>query len=95
MRQVTLSELLQRARGEKPLREMARRTGLAVTTIKALEEERIALPSRETLAVVAEAYGLSYEDLARAAYGCHYEEADEAPPAPSTPPSMKEPALAH
>lgn len=76
---------------------MARGTGLAVTTIKALEDERIALPSRDTLGVVADAYGVPYEDLARAAYGTYYEESDESPdsPAKATPPSMKEPALAH
>lgn len=75
MRQVSLSELLHRARGERSLREMARRCGLAVTTIKLLEENGIALPSRETMSILADAYGLPPDDLAKAAYGRYFEEA--------------------
>lgn len=97
MVQVTLPELLKRARDDQhvSLREMARRTGLAVNTVKVLEDGGIMLPSRDTLAAVADAYGLAYEDLARAAYGTYYEEADDdRSPASVTSPSMKEPALA-
>lgn len=94
MVQVSLSELLKRARGDRSLREMARRTGLAVSNVKLLEEGGIALPSRDTLAALAAAYDVPYEDLARAAYGAYYEEDMNRLPAPATPPSMKEPALA-
>ena len=93
MVQVSLPELLKRARGDRSLREMARRTGLAVNTIKVLEDGGIALPSRDTLSAVADAYGVAYEDLARAAYGAYYEEDLNRLPASATPPSMKEPAL--
>lgn len=83
MRQVGLPELLRRARfdsiGEPrwSLRESARRTGLAVNTVKLIEQGDTALPSRDVLALLADAYELDLDDMARAAYGTYFEEASD------------------
>lgn len=54
-------------------------TGFAVTTIKLLEDGEIALPSKENLPILAKAYVLDLDDLARAAYGLLFEEVPEGP----------------
>lgn len=94
MRQVPLSELLRRGRGKDSLREMARITGLSVTSIKALEDGATDLPKKETVPALAEAYGYPEDVLARAAYGLYYE-AEESPLLPQRNPAAdREPVLA-
>lgn len=79
-RLVSLGEVLRRARGEhRSLREMARRTGLAVNTVRLLEADETALPSRETLLLLAAAYGVAQDVLARAAYGTYFEKVEGVP----------------
>ena len=84
MRQISLSELLKRARPPRSLREMARQTGLSVTTIKRLEDGEIDLPTQETMPLLAAAYGLPLDDLARAAYGSLFEPSPDADAASPT-----------
>jgi transcriptional regulator with XRE-family HTH domain len=68
MEEVSLPQLLREARAGRSLREMARRSGLSVMTIKRLEDGDIDLPTRETMAALSEAYDTPLDDLARAAY---------------------------
>ena len=74
MQEVTLPELLKRARSDRSMREVARQAGLAHTSIKALEDGDTKLPSPETLPLLAQAYGLSLDELALAAYGLLFED---------------------
>jgi hypothetical protein len=73
MRKVSLAELLRRQRGSRSLREMARLTGLSVTSIKAQEDGATQLPALETLHLLGRAYDIEVESLALAAYGAYYE----------------------
>lgn len=77
-RLVSLGEILRRARGSRSLREMARQTGLAVNTVRLLEADETALPSRDTLLLLAAAYGVAQDVLARAAYGTYFEKVEGA-----------------
>ena len=74
MQEVTLPELLKRARGVRSMREMARQAGIAVTSIKALEDGETRLPSPDTMPCLSRAYGVPLDSLALAAYGALYEE---------------------
>lgn len=76
MRAVGLPELLKRRRAELDisLREAARRSGLAVMTLRHIEEGDTKLPSREYITALAEAYEIEEEDIALAAYGLYFEE---------------------
>jgi transcriptional regulator with XRE-family HTH domain len=74
MAQVSLAALLKRHRGTLSLREMARRTGLSVVAIKALEDGDTLLPRQDTLPLLSAAYGIDEDSLARAVYGLYYED---------------------
>lgn len=74
MQEVALSELLIRARGQRSLREMARRCGLSAMTIHRGEAGTIGLPSQSTLVALSQGYDVPLDVLARAAYGVYYEE---------------------
>lgn len=51
------------------MREAARRCGLSLGRLADVRYGRTALPQRETLQAIADGLGLSYPDLALAAYG--------------------------
>lgn len=92
MRQVSLPEVLKRARGPKrSLREMARETGLAVSAIKCLEDGATAVPKRETVPLLSAAYGVDEDVIVRAAYGLYFEEESVSPHDPAA----QDAALAH
>ena len=80
MKQISLAELLRRRRGTRSLREMARTTGLSVVSIKALEDGATVLPKPDTLPLLADAYGIDEDNLARAAYGLYFEAEPATPP---------------
>ena len=79
MRPVGLPELLKRRRAElndMSLREAARRAGLAVMTLRHIEEGDTKLPSRDYITALAEAYEIDEETIALAAYGLYFVEDD-------------------
>lgn len=90
MRQVPLSEVLSRARGERSLREMARRAGLAVNAIKCLEDGDTSVPKRETVPALAAAYAVEEDVIVRSAFGLYFEE--ESNPISANSPAEKDAA---
>lgn len=91
MSDTNLGAELKKLRGERSLRDVAAMTGINYATLSRIENNQIELPTRETLAALSRAYRTPLEQLAQLAY-CGT--STRRHPAPATPPSMKEPALA-
>ena len=70
MSNTTLGAELRKARRgmDLSLEEMAPRVGVNLTTLWRLESDKIATPSRPTLAAVSRSYGLPLEYLAQLVY---------------------------
>ncbi|MCD0451691.1 helix-turn-helix domain-containing protein [Actinocorallia sp. API 0066] len=62
-----LGELLRRARGTRPMTEIAARAGLSPETLRKIETGRAPTPAFFTVAALASALGLSLDEMARAA----------------------------
>ena len=78
MQEVTLPQLLIRARGDhRSLREMARICECSPMTLHNIEAGKVALPNRETLQMLSVGYGIPLDTLALAAYGVLFEEVPE------------------
>lgn len=66
MRGERLGMLLRRARGPRPMAEVAAASGVPVETLRKIETGRIATPAFFTVAALAAAVGLSLEEIVRA-----------------------------
>ncbi|GAA2793812.1 helix-turn-helix transcriptional regulator [Saccharopolyspora taberi] len=58
-----LGRILREARGPRSMVEVAGRSGLSVETLRKIEKGRIPTPAFFTVAAIAEAVGLSLDDL--------------------------------
>ncbi|MEU5695296.1 helix-turn-helix transcriptional regulator [Actinosynnema sp. NPDC020468] len=61
-----LGELLRHARGDRSMVDIAARSGVSVETLRKIERGRIPTPAFFTVAALADAVGLSLDDLRRA-----------------------------
>ena len=59
-----LGTLLRQARGHRPMAEVAAASGVPVETLRKIETGRIATPAFFTVAALADALGLSLEQIA-------------------------------
>lgn len=74
IQEVTLQEVLTSRRGRRSYSEMGRLCGLSAMTVSRIETGAVALPNRDTLEALSRGYGVAKDTLARAAYGCLFEE---------------------
>ena len=66
-RGVALGAALRRARGERPVREVAALAGLAEETVRKIERGAVPTPALFTVAAIADVLGLALDDLVREA----------------------------
>ncbi len=66
-RGVALGAALRRARGERPVREVAARAGLAEETVRKIERGAVPTPALFTVAAIAGVLGLALDELVREA----------------------------
>ena len=64
MRGERLGMLLRKARGRRPMAEVAAASGVPVETLRKIETGRIATPAFFTVAALAAALGVSLEQIA-------------------------------
>ncbi|GAA0222545.1 helix-turn-helix transcriptional regulator [Saccharothrix mutabilis subsp. mutabilis] len=60
-----LGDALRRARGERSMVQVATAAGISVETLRKIERGRIPTPAFFTVAALADAVGLSLDDLCR------------------------------
>lgn len=79
MQEVSLQDLLKRARNGRSYSEMARLcgNGLSIMTIQRIETAFVELPNRATMRALSIGYGIPLDTLALAAYGVLFEEVPE------------------
>jgi len=68
MSDTTLGTELRRLRGGRSLRDITKATGINYGTLSRIENDRIDLPTRETLAALSEVYQVPLSTLAQLAY---------------------------
>jgi transcriptional regulator with XRE-family HTH domain len=66
-RGVALGAALRRARGERPVREVAALAGLAEETVRKIERGAVPTPALFTVAAIADVLGLALDELVREA----------------------------
>ncbi|MCW2601374.1 MAG: transcriptional regulator, family [Frankiales bacterium] len=64
-RGVLLGAALRRARGPRPVREIATAAGLAEETVRKIERGAVPTPALFTVAAIAEVLGVALDDLLR------------------------------
>lgn len=64
-RGVLLGAALRRARGARPVREVAAAAGVAEETVRKIERGAVPTPALFTVAAIAEVLGLALDDLVR------------------------------
>ena len=68
-RGVALGAALRRARGERPVREVAAAAGVAEETVRKIERGAVPTPALFTVAAIAQVLGLALDDLVRETAG--------------------------
>ena len=63
IRGVVLGAALRRARGARPVREVATAAGLAEETVRKIERGAVPTPALFTVAAIAQVLGLALDDL--------------------------------
>lgn len=64
-RGVLLGAALRRARGDRPVREVAAAAGVAEETVRKIERGAVPTPALFTVAAIAQVLGLALDDLVR------------------------------
>jgi transcriptional regulator with XRE-family HTH domain len=64
-RGVALGAALRRARGARPVREVAAAAGLAEETVRKIERGAVPMPALFTVAAIADVLGLALDELVR------------------------------
>lgn len=68
MSETTLGAELRKARGTRKLEDMSELTGVDVSLLSRIENNRTSMPKRETLTAISRGYGLPLEYLAQLVY---------------------------
>ena len=63
IRGVALGAALRRARGERPVREVAAAAGVAEETVRKIERGAVPTPALFTVAAIAQVLGVALDDL--------------------------------
>ena len=66
-RGVALGAILRRARGARPVREVAAAAGVAEETVRKIERGAVPTPALFTVGAIAQVLGLGLDELVRAA----------------------------
>jgi transcriptional regulator with XRE-family HTH domain len=83
MSEMSLGAALRAARGDRTLRDMEALTGVNFSLLARIENGKVEMPGRETLAAISRGYGLPLEYLAQLVYlGRRPEERDAADDTP-------------
>lgn len=70
-RGAALGAALRRARGARPVREVARAAGVAEETVRKIERGAVPTPALFTVAAIADVLGLPLDELVRATAEAH------------------------